>query len=142
MKIRIKCRNVDTGNEWTEDYDKAGIGNNGNVQQAEDWVCANCGAAGDGLDERTIVTLCRACASEGAAPQWVSVEEKLPELDTLVLVWRPTYWRQHFDLVVYSRESEQHRTLIRRDGQWWDSGHRITHWQPLPAPPRGVTDHA
>jgi hypothetical protein len=39
MKIRIKVRNVVTGREWTEDYDKNGIGDNGgNVQQAEDWA--------------------------------------------------------------------------------------------------------
>jgi hypothetical protein len=38
MKIRIKVQNVVTGHEWAEDYDKAGIGDNGNIQQAEDWA--------------------------------------------------------------------------------------------------------
>jgi hypothetical protein len=38
MKIRIKVRNVVNRNEWTEDYDKPGIGDNGNTQQAEDWA--------------------------------------------------------------------------------------------------------
>lgn len=38
MKIRIKVRNIVTANEWTEDYDKVGIGENGNIQQAEDWA--------------------------------------------------------------------------------------------------------
>jgi hypothetical protein len=37
-KIRITVRNVKTGNEWTEDYDKVGIGDNGNLLQAEDWA--------------------------------------------------------------------------------------------------------
>lgn len=37
-KIRIKIRNVVTGNEWTEDYDKVGIGDNGNIYQANDWA--------------------------------------------------------------------------------------------------------
>jgi hypothetical protein len=35
MKIRIKVRNVKTDNEWTEDYDKEGIGN---ISQAEGWA--------------------------------------------------------------------------------------------------------
>ena len=38
MKIQIKVRVVSTGQEWTEDYDKVGIGENGNIQQAEDWA--------------------------------------------------------------------------------------------------------
>lgn len=38
MKIRIKVRNVVTAEEWTEDYDKVGIGDNGNTMQAEDWA--------------------------------------------------------------------------------------------------------
>jgi hypothetical protein len=37
-KIRITVRNVVTGNLWTEDYDKVGIGDNGNLCQAEDWA--------------------------------------------------------------------------------------------------------
>ncbi len=38
MKIRIKVRNLTTGNEWHEDYDKIGIGDNGNIYQANDWA--------------------------------------------------------------------------------------------------------
>ena len=38
MKIRIRVRSLVTGNEWTEDYDKVGIGENGNLAQAEDWA--------------------------------------------------------------------------------------------------------
>jgi hypothetical protein len=38
MKIRIKVRNLTTGSEWTEEYDKVGIGDNGNIHQAEDWA--------------------------------------------------------------------------------------------------------
>lgn len=38
MKIRVKVKSVNTGSEWTEDYDKNGIGDNGNVLQAKDWA--------------------------------------------------------------------------------------------------------
>lgn len=37
-KIRITVRNVNRGDSWTEDFDKAGIGDNGNLMQAEDWA--------------------------------------------------------------------------------------------------------
>jgi hypothetical protein len=37
-KIRITVRNLTTKSEWTEDYDKVGIGDNGNLAQAEDWA--------------------------------------------------------------------------------------------------------
>lgn len=37
-KIQIIVQNVVTGNSWTEDYDKPGIGDNGNTLQAEDWA--------------------------------------------------------------------------------------------------------
>jgi hypothetical protein len=64
--------------------------------------------------------------------KWISVEEKLPQIGTCVLTWKP---RGH-DLVTYSVESDRHREFIRKDGQWWDSGSRITHWMPLPEPPK------
>lgn len=38
VKIRITVQNARSGNVWTEDYDKAGIGENGNQLQAEDWA--------------------------------------------------------------------------------------------------------
>lgn len=38
MKLRLKIRNPASGNEWLEEYDKRGIGDNGNVQQAQDWA--------------------------------------------------------------------------------------------------------
>jgi len=37
-KIRITFKSLDTGKDWTEDYDKPGIGDNGNRGQAEDWA--------------------------------------------------------------------------------------------------------
>ena len=37
-KIRITVKNLVTGSDWTEEYDKPGIGDNGNLGQAEDWA--------------------------------------------------------------------------------------------------------
>jgi hypothetical protein len=38
VKLRIKVRSVNSGKEWTEDYDEIGIGDNGNIMQAQDWA--------------------------------------------------------------------------------------------------------
>lgn len=38
MKIKITVRDTSSRTEWTETYDRVGIGDNGNLQQAEDWA--------------------------------------------------------------------------------------------------------
>ena len=70
-------------------------------------------------------------------PRWISVEEKLPEIGTTVLVFRPGHGH---DLVTYSILSDRHRQFIRSDGQWWDTGSRITHWMPLPEEPGEIAN--
>ena len=64
---------------------------------------------------------------EMSKPRWIPVTERLPDEDTLVLVWR------YNGLPYVSR---------RTDSTYWlglgrDSG--ITHWMPLPAPPKEET---
>lgn len=63
---------------------------------------------------------------------WISVKERLPVVGTIVVAYRED---RGPDVVEYSAHSRQHMELIRRDGQWWDKGTRITHWQSLPSPP-------
>ena len=65
-----------------------------------------------------------------ALPQWVSVEERLPEDMLFVLVWMP--------------QSECSHTAFRVGNEWfgtWGDKRiqrtRITHWMPLPAAPKG-----
>ena len=36
MKIKITVKNATS--EWSEEYDRAGIGDNGNILQAQDWA--------------------------------------------------------------------------------------------------------
>jgi hypothetical protein len=38
VKLELIVQNVVTGDSWTEEYDKPGIGDNGNTLQAEDWA--------------------------------------------------------------------------------------------------------
>jgi hypothetical protein len=68
--------------------------------------------------------------------KWILVDERIPEIGSLVLVWKPAQWTHQYDLLRYTQESETHRKIIRRrDHQWWDGGWRITHWMPLPEKP-------
>lgn len=58
--------------------------------------------------------------------EWISVEERLPEINTYVLAVT------HRGLVISDRVCDYGR------GKEWVSGHSdnpITHWQPLPEPP-------
>lgn len=57
--------------------------------------------------------------------RWIPVEERCPERCHMVLV--------------FSTSNGIHRATIDSFGQWLDEdenpGKKITHWQPLPAPP-------
>ena len=58
-------------------------------------------------------------------PEWISVDERLPQNDEDVLVW----------------VNGTHRDMAYRDeGVWYDEEHNhlknITHWMPLPKPPK------
>ena len=67
--------------------------------------------------------------------EWVSVEDRMPENNTQVLMWSArwkiaeagSYYNQHF--WVYSEIG---------DGYIADN---ITHWMPLPAPPKRRSDN-
>ena len=74
-------------------------------------------------------------ATNDALPRWISVEERLPEDSVKVLV--------------YDALNLQERVMYAyADGSWWDERDRfycnvedgdITHWMPLPEPPKEVS---
>lgn len=69
-----------------------------------------------------------AAKSHSAQSEWISVEERLPKINTYVLAVT------HRGLVISDRVCDYGR------GKEWVSGHSdnpITHWQPLPEPPAG-----
>jgi len=86
---------------------------------------AGCGKGGGRI---TITGLCDAALS-GGADGWVSVEDGLPEKLTIVLVDGPNY---------------SVRCAYYQNGFWSfaSGGHvlakAITHWRPLPPPPKEV----
>ena len=64
--------------------------------------------------------------ARAAQSEWISVEDRLPEINTYVLAATSR------GLVISDRVCDYGR------GKEWVSGHSdnpITHWQPLPAPP-------
>lgn len=58
--------------------------------------------------------------------EWIPVGERLPDNDAMVLVW--------------SQSNGLHLAYLDSYRQWRDSddnpGKKITHWMPLPRPPR------
>jgi hypothetical protein len=74
---------------------------------------------------------------EYAAPKWISVEERLPEKDTPVLVTdgisvHLDEWCDIFECPVAFSSATIHV------GEGWASSDsdKITHYQPLPSPPK------
>lgn len=61
-------------------------------------------------------------------PEWISVKDQLPPNGGIYTVFRPDAWDEpHCDPRISSRKFA--------DGKW--SGlHEVTHWQPLPKPPK------
>lgn len=71
----------------------------------------------------------QAWQARAAQSEWISVEERLPKINTYVLA--VTYR----GLVIIDRVCDYGR------GKEWVSGHSdnpITHWQPLPEPPEEI----
>lgn len=62
------------------------------------------------------------------APQWISVEERLPEEHKRVLVY-------------VNGQGSMEDTDRMRDGRWVRWFGRVTHWMPLPEPPEKEAPH-
>ena len=61
-----------------------------------------------------------------AAPRWVRCEERLP---------KPRFAREWY---LVALESGCVKTLAfeRDTNEWWETGSPVTHWMPLPEPPK------
>ena len=64
---------------------------------------------------------------EAGKPKWISVEERLPEMYKNVLVIR-TDGKIRLDAI---------GSLSVWYEEVWHTGNPITHWMPLPEPPKG-----
>ena len=89
-------------------------------------------ASSDGKTHDYLLNKIHPCATEphpdtvrAAQSEWISVEERLPETETSVLVFTERgyiflSWASNEDVFWFYNE---------------DENDRVTHWQPLPAPP-------
>ena len=68
--------------------------------------------------------------------KWISVEERLPELEEEVLVCDIDNDRNYKD--VWSLEDDEDGGVVwaGKNGEWY-SLDEVTHWMPLPEPPKG-----
>ena len=86
-----------------------------------------------GLEPQEIQALAAASDSpDEAAAGWISVEDKLPPLGQMVIVYREYAWGE-------VKVEQGCRDL---NGWWRVYGtrtKRITHWMPLPQPPKEVS---
>lgn len=73
--------------------------------------------------------------SANSKPQWIPVTERLPEEHKFVLI------RQDEDrmMVAVRIDGEWWYRYFAYDIDWWDETEQgtITHWMPLPEPPKG-----
>lgn len=92
----------------------------------EDYCCV--GSIGNEIDDSTVRQV--DCPLH-PAPEWISVEERLPEDETEVLTLVKYEWaKKHY----YSLDAYSHI-----DGGWVRN-EGVTHWMPLPEPPEGGDD--
>ena len=67
-----------------------------------------------------------------SVPQWISVKDRLPEE------------KPEPDLYLVATEDEESRLFVELDllicGKWYNYGASVTHWMPLPEPPKGEND--
>ncbi|WP_424034834.1 DUF551 domain-containing protein, partial [Neisseria bacilliformis] len=83
--------------------------------------------------------LIRAQAARAGQTGWISVEDKLPEADAIVLaVVRNNPEVGLFSLVDFGDDGLRW-SIVTIEGVCPVDDLRITHWQPLPQPPEGAT---
>lgn len=72
--------------------------------------------------------------ARAAQSDWISVEDRLPEIDEFVLVCRN--WRGKLVQCVDKIRLCYDREKPKEEQKWYGFMYSdITHWQPLPAPP-------
>jgi len=82
--------------------------------------------------------------AQPAPGEWIPVCERLPEIGIPVLVYTPrTEYLQHAidEWVIYREAPVPFSSATIETGEGWgDHDYEdVTHWQPLPEPPKGET---
>jgi hypothetical protein len=70
------------------------------------------------------------------SPQWISVEDRLPEHDQEVMTYSATNNSMPSSMLMgITRYTKQENTSYFYGGNPGD-GYKVTHWMPLPQPPK------
>jgi hypothetical protein len=69
---------------------------------------------------------------------WISVKERLPEKDLSVLVYAPhnEFLERKFWVAELVENIDNNKYWDYTDGEYMLSFEDVTHWQPLPEPPK------
>jgi hypothetical protein len=89
----------------------------------------------------TTVMCCNICGMPDdpswSVNQWISVEDRLPEINKDVLIyWECEYLDRSIDEVLEVAS-------LNNDGTWFKNfpDYEITHWMPLPQPPESILNN-
>ena len=69
---------------------------------------------------------------ENAAQEWISVKDRLPEKDIRVLVWMKDNEEGYTQM-----DTDRWSCTMEQGYHWVRWGKSVTHWMPLPEPPKG-----
>lgn len=70
-----------------------------------------------------------------AAPKWISVKERLPETENKVVVYRWTTNETYFATCNFRDQKNSRRWEIN-GMEYFPGRDNISHWMPLPEPPK------
>lgn len=81
-----------------------------------------------------------------SVPQWISVKDRLPDVAGMYIVTACDEWCSHgegiwYDTVVVVAEYSSGCWNWNDNGTDYDIDDLVTHWMPLPEPPKGDTDN-
>ena len=65
--------------------------------------------------------------------EWISTKDRLPKYGERVLVWNSIEWETG---AVDEEARIAIRTHTNENGENWDVATDVTHWMPLPEPPK------
>ena len=64
--------------------------------------------------------------------EWISVKDRLPDQNIRVLVWMQDNEEEYTQI-----DTDRWSCTMEQGYHWIRWGNRVTHWMPLPQPPKG-----